>query len=294
MNGLAHGPRSEVRRDVARYMTLEIVSGPLAGKRISLQPGQLLRVGRKPEAALAIPEDRLLSGLHFVLEYSDGECTVRDLDSANGLFVNGKRVKQSSVKVGDRIVAGETTLTLLSQAGAGPLKFLSSQPEPLFALLDAAHDPNVLPLVRSLPETHQSLYEGEKGEALASVAPYLVALPKGSKSLETIVQKAWGQSWGIFVSTHLPFPDVRNHFRHFLLVKTEDDQQLYFRFYDPRVLRVFLPTCGPHDASQLFGPIRSYLMEGESPDILLKFTWAGTDIKQEVVPLSGPESGQGA
>ena len=68
---------------------------------------------------------------------------------------------------------------------------------------------------------------------------------------------------------------MRRHLRHFLEVQLPDGKQVYFRFYDPRVLRVFLPTCTADEINQFFGPIKQYLMEDEKPDKLLQFQQHG-------------------
>ena len=69
----------------------------------------------------------------------------------------------------------------------------------------------------------------------------------------------------------------------------KDEKEVYFRFYDPRVLRTFLPTCTPEETTEFFGPVRSYLVEAEEPETLLIFTDSQTETKQDVVPLSAPE-----
>src|SRR5262249_39807517 len=115
--------------------------------------------------------------------------------------------------------------------------YLRHQPEPLFAILDAARDPRILALLVNSKEERPSLYEGAQGDRLAAVAAYLVQLPSASRFLDTLVQEGWGKSWGIYLTCNQPFKEVRKHFRRFLLVKTEEGKELYFRFYDPRVLR---------------------------------------------------------
>lgn len=55
------------------------------------------------------------------------------------------------------------------------------------------------------------------------------------------------------------------------MVYGPDGKPLYFRYYDPRVLRVYLSTCNAQDTGVLFGPVSRYAMEGEEPAILLRF-----------------------
>src|SRR5262249_26873291 len=102
------------------------------------------------------------------------------------------------------------------------LKLLRRQGGTTFALLDAARDPKVLPLVRSSGEPHQSLYEGGQGELLADFAPYLVELSRSPGLLDTLLQQGWGRSWGLFLTSYQAFKEVRRHFRRFLLVRFED------------------------------------------------------------------------
>ena len=135
------------------------------------------------------------------------------------------------------------------------------------------------------PERRQSLYEGPKGEALAQQAPYLVQIPPQSPYLETLVKEGWGKSWGVYLTSPQPFEEVRRHFRRFLLVKTEQGKELYFRFYDPRVLRVFLRTCNGDELTQFFGPIKAYLMEDEDPKTLLVCTRNLDKLQQWCVPI---------
>lgn len=166
-----------------------------------------------------------------------------------------------------------------------PLALFREQFQPLFALLDAARDPAILKLLLESKEEYQSLYQGAQGEKLIHFAPYLVRLPQQSPLLEKLVKDGWGKSWGVYLACEKPFQDVRSHLRHFLVVRTEDGKNLYFRFYDPRVLRVFLPTCTPEEIKQFFGPIKHYLVEDEKPEVVLHFANHGRGIEKAALPL---------
>lgn len=156
---------------------------------------------------------------------------------------------------------------------------------PLFAILDAARDPMVLPLLMQSEHEYQSLYEGTKGDALAGVAPYLVKLPPDSTLLSQLVDQGWGNSWGIYLTSDQSFNDVRKHFRKFLMVEMPDGEKVYFRFYDPRVLRDYLPTCSPEQTEKLYGPVRSYYVEDKQPEKLIRFTAKSSGAAQ-VIPFS--------
>jgi hypothetical protein len=162
---------------------------------------------------------------------------------------------------------------------------LRAKKEPLYAILDAARDPLILARLVKCQEDHQSLYEGSAGNQLAAAAPYLVSLPRESAFLDTLIRDGWGKSWGVYLTCDKPFKEVRKHLRHFLMVELEGGENVYFRFYDPRALRVFLPTCTPSEVNQFFGPITTYLMEANTPETLLRFSHEQGELLQQTIAL---------
>jgi pSer/pThr/pTyr-binding forkhead associated (FHA) protein len=165
------------------------------------------------------------------------------------------------------------------------LHFLRSTQEPLYALLDAARDPKVLDGLRASKALFESLYEGARGEELAPWAPYLVFLPPQSRYLDQLVRESWGKSWGVFVISRGAFAEVRKHFRKFLLVKLPDGKEVYFRFYDPRVLRVFLATCNAEQMTAFFGPISAFYTETGDPDTVLQFTAGERGVRKTLLAV---------
>jgi hypothetical protein len=78
-------------------------------------------------------------------------------------------------------------------------------------------------------------------------------------------------------------------------VQTADRRKLLFRYYDPRVLRVFLPTCDPAQLWQIFGPIQRFDMEGADSSQFLRFRIVPEPGRSLVLrswsyPLSGLEN----
>lgn len=135
----------------------------------------------------------------------------------------------------------------------------------LFAILDAARDKQIYPGLRQLADTEEilCLYQGSTANELASVAPYLVCLGTSDRVFDWIWQEGWGESWGIFLWSLVSSQRLREHFRHLTIARMEDGQRLLFRFYDPRVLRVFLPTCDATQGQELFGPVTWFACEAE-------------------------------
>lgn len=153
-------------------------------------------------------------------------------------------------------------------------------PLSVWAILDCARDPKVyLALLESRLE-FRCLYSGNLPRALEMVAPHLVELSPASRLTQRWLDKGWGQSWGVFLKIQ-DAANLRHHLRKFLKVQVENDQQLVFRYYDPRVLRAYLPTCTADEWQQFLGPIAAFLMEGEDGSSLVGFTRAGQQLKHE-------------
>lgn len=143
----------------------------------------------------------------------------------------------------------------------------------VYALLDGARDERIAPLVWGSNLPHTCLYAGTLSPALQSAAPYLVQLAPESRFFHNLVESGWGQAWGVFAvaQADVTLPLLRKHLRTLLRVQDEQGRVLAFRFYDPRVLRLYLPTCEPAEADQFFGPVSALFCESDQPDISLQF-----------------------
>ncbi len=89
---------------------LRIITGQLAGHEVSLDDVDAVRIGRDPDSNdLAFPpgSELRVSRNHARLERRDGGLWfLTDLDSANGTFVNGRRVNEQELRNGDEIELG--------------------------------------------------------------------------------------------------------------------------------------------------------------------------------------------
>jgi pSer/pThr/pTyr-binding forkhead associated (FHA) protein len=75
-------------------------------------------IGRSPHSDLVLG-DPTVSRVHAVVLREGGSWTIMDLDSANGVRVNGARVKQAVLGHGDVIEVGRVRLVFGPQLGAG-------------------------------------------------------------------------------------------------------------------------------------------------------------------------------
>jgi len=92
---------------------LEITSGEEAGKTFELTPGEYT-FGRSTDANIVLKDkEESVSRQHFKLNVASGEKILSDLNSANGTYVNGNKVDESSISEGDEIKAGLVTLRVV-------------------------------------------------------------------------------------------------------------------------------------------------------------------------------------
>ena len=70
-----------------------------------ITPGSIKTIGRTSGAEFTV-DAAMISRLHCQLTAGAAELDVVDLDSTNGTFVNGERVKRAALKAGDRLGVG--------------------------------------------------------------------------------------------------------------------------------------------------------------------------------------------
>lgn len=163
--------------------------------------------------------------------------------------------------------------------------FEAAGDERLYAIVDGARHDDIYPAVETANPNTRCLYKGSLTEELKKAAPHLVLVLPGRPFLGKVLEKGFGDNWGIFLTSKASLDELEKHFRRFLMVKTEDGDELYFRYYDPRVFRLYLPTCNPEEAEFIFGPVSAYLMESEDGSKLLKYAREG-EVVAETSALS--------
>jgi hypothetical protein len=67
------------------------------------------RIGRSEECEIVLA-DPSVSRKHATVEVGPGGATVRDLDSTNGTYVNGRRVQAEALRDGDELRLGNTSM----------------------------------------------------------------------------------------------------------------------------------------------------------------------------------------
>lgn len=114
-------PLEEAGEDVTRFIGAPLpygatfvawlvhASGTHRGRDVRLGGGTI-RLGSARDCEIAISGDTYISSRHAEIDVSQGIPRVRDLQSTNGTFLNGKKIREADLADGDRLRVGTTEL----------------------------------------------------------------------------------------------------------------------------------------------------------------------------------------
>lgn len=263
-----------------------------AGDPVEVPYDQPATFGRTNKANHAYLDDHFMSGLHFEVRFTDTQWVAKDLGSSNGLRVNGAKVAESPIANGDEIHAGSTTFraeVVASQVQPPPLKLVETireHPGAAYAIVDSARAPSLLTLVEQNAERAVSLFDGTPLEIHRKQAPYLVNFGDDETLLFTFVYGGWDGSAGIYLASEAEFAEMANHTRRLLFAATEEGRRVLFRYYDPRVMRSYLPTCTAAETAEFFGPVSAVFVQ-EDAEKWRKYASGPAGLRDDLLNFSG-------
>ncbi len=157
---------------------IHVTAGPARGRSFVFEkPGRLI-FGRAPDAHISVPGDQYVSRQHFELLINPPTCLLRDLSSANGVFINGvhyggqpsgqfaspthRHAREVLLDDGDEIVIRETRISISIRSTS------NSEPatEVLMSPKGALPDRDIALLLIILPPESQA--SNPQGETLFS------------------------------------------------------------------------------------------------------------------------------
>lgn len=115
-----------------------------------------VHIGRELDNTLRLP-DPSISRHHCVLRKVGNSFEIQDLQSSNGVLLNGSRVQSSPLRDGDRITLGQIQMTYINPAAEQGATVAMQIPVPS----------NPLGTVRMSPEQMAAIHAGASPEAVA-------------------------------------------------------------------------------------------------------------------------------
>lgn len=151
----------------------------------------------------------------------------------------------------DRFLLRERILSLRESVGHS-----------LYALMDVARDPFLLPaIMEGFGADHQCLFRGQAKEVHGDNTAWIVRIEHHQGLLDWLLDEGWGRRVVSFVVSPLPISRMTSHLRKFTKVKDSAGTEHFFRFYDPKVMRQYLPVFGPREHEMFFREVSCCAIE---------------------------------
>jgi pSer/pThr/pTyr-binding forkhead associated (FHA) protein len=107
-------------------LALRFISGKYQGGEFPLAENKEIVIGRGSDLDMVLVED-MVSRRHARIWCTDSAIGIEDLGSTNGTFVNGEKIRQSSLKEGDRVLIGTSILKVVMSDPQAARRAVESQ-----------------------------------------------------------------------------------------------------------------------------------------------------------------------
>ena len=158
-------------------------SGKEAGRTLAVTTGQTIALGRLKGCDVVL-DDEAASRRHCAITAREDVCVISDLQSANGTFVNEKRITTTELQKTDKIRIGSTVIELTA-AGSVASAVRGAPTTTSLSIVEARHQAIVQRAVDPTKLEFLSQVYKRKDEAglLQSAQKYLTTLHKVSDIL---------------------------------------------------------------------------------------------------------------
>lgn len=133
-----------------------------------------------------------------------------------------------------------------------------------YLLIDASKSALIQFLIEAKTDQALCLFDGQAFEDLSAHAPWLVPLVgDGLDVFDWFMDEGWGKDWGLLLIASPDPRKVKTVLKRSLRVKTEDNRELFFKFYRPSVFNTYLPAMEPAQASYVMRDLAQVWCEDE-------------------------------
>lgn len=171
----------------------------------------------------------------------------------------------------------------------GKLWNSSTDVEPVvYAIIDGASNKELVPALKDSGLRYNCLYEGKLSYDMELASPYLVRLEQDNAFTEELLINGPENNWCIYLVTYPPVTmlSVLRQARKNQKVLNPKGNTLIFRYFDPRILRNYLPSCSIFEAGIFYGPVDTIICNSSEENKIHRFI--RTDhgiIDQEVIDI---------
>lgn len=157
----------------------------------------------------------------------------------------------------------------------------------VYALVDGASIAGLRMKLFEMSPRYFCLLRGEIPDDIAENAPYLVGLIPGESFTEWLLSAKPGKHAGIYAKSRQSLIEMRRHFRELIMVQDESGKPMIFRYYDPRVISQYVPTCNEEELSTFFGPVDYFIAETETGDNYSIFSHGNGSLSTKMLDIKG-------
>jgi hypothetical protein len=123
----------------------------------------------------------------------------------------------------------------------------------LYALYDAAADPDLLAELQRDGVRHACLYSGTKEITLRNVAPYLIPCAQFGADAAPFIGRVWRRGVTMLVESDAGCEALKIQLKKNSFVRNSEGVECYFRFYDARAFARFVRMANNEQLEQFCG-----------------------------------------
>ncbi len=112
---------SKTKSKQKQIIILTAIHGPYKGHKFVFSLKVPIIIGRNQEANVSLVDDQFVSRKHGTIYYEEGHFVLKDTNSKNGTFINGKKVVQAVLEDNDIVTVGNTHLKIFIRTVEGYL-----------------------------------------------------------------------------------------------------------------------------------------------------------------------------
>ncbi len=143
----------------------------------------------------------------------------------------------------------------------------------VYLLVDASRSPAIQFVIETLTDEGLCLFDGQAFEDLSGFAPWLVPLSLENDGVFSwFMDNGWGKDWGLFLIAGTDARRVKTSLKRALRVQTEDNQELFFKFYRPGVFNTYLPALEPQQSVYVMRDlVQVWAEDADNPALVHRF-----------------------
>lgn len=135
-------------------------------------------------------------------------------------------------------------------------------PTHVYAVVDASRQPMMIPAaLDAMASRNSCLYSGEALREFGDNAAWVAELLPTESTLGWLLEQGFGKRWMIFATSKLELAAFIRHLKKFTMASNDDGRTVFFRFYDPQVLRQYLAVLNDRQKASFFEGVEHIMLE---------------------------------